>query len=215
MTDVKVPTRSRENTRARLMDAAFEVFAEVGLDAASVEAICERAGFTRGAFYSNFASKDELFLELAARVASARVEAVQSRIGEFVADGPEGFDHDEISTILEQVLDVGADDRLGVLLMSEIRIRALRDPDVARAFLDQDAAMQRNVAQIITDIGRLKGIQFRVDADQAAHLMLTVWESSAARALNQGVADDALEGDAALRAAAGERLNEVARLILC
>jgi len=48
-------TRSRENTRARLLEAAAQVFAEAGLDGASVEAVCERAGFTRGAFYSNFA----------------------------------------------------------------------------------------------------------------------------------------------------------------
>lgn len=215
MTDVKTATRSRENTRARLMEAAFEVFAEVGLDAASVEAICERAGFTRGAFYSNFDSKDELFLDLAARVATERVAAVQSRIAGLVTAGPGGFDHDEISSILEQVLDVGADDRLGVLLMSEIRIRALRDPDVARAFLAQDAEMQRNIAQIITDIGALKGIEFRVPAAQAASLMLTVWESAAARAVIQGVADESRQGEAALRAAAGEHLNEVARLILC
>jgi AcrR family transcriptional regulator len=215
MTDMRVTTRSRENTRARLMESAFEVFAEVGLDAASVEAICERAGFTRGAFYSNFASKDELFLQLAARAASDRVESVQARISGLGAAGSGGFDEGEISTILEQVLDVGADDRLGVLLMSEIRIRALRDPDVARAFLEQDAAMQRSVAKIITDIGALKGIEFRVDAAQAAQLMLTVWEASAVRALISGVADEALEGEEALRAAASARLNEVARLILC
>lgn len=215
MTDTRVATRSRENTRARLMEAAFEVFAEVGLDAASVEAICERAGFTRGAFYSNFDSKDELFLQLAARAASDRVESVQARIGSLVADGSDGFDESQISGILEQVLDIGDDDRLGVLLMSEIRIRALRDPDVARAFLDQDAAMQRSVAKIITDIGALKGIEFRVDAEQAARLMLIVWESSSVRALIRGVADESLEGEEALRAAASARLNEVARLILC
>ncbi|MDL9981610.1 TetR/AcrR family transcriptional regulator [Microbacterium sp. ASV49] len=212
---MKTATRSRENTRARLMDAAFEVFAEVGLDAASVEAICDRAGFTRGAFYSNFDSKDELFLDLAARVASARVESVQSRIGGLVAAGPEGFDEGEIASILEQVLDVGADDRLGVLLMSEIRIRALRDPDVAQAFLAQDAAMQRSIAQIITDVATIKGIGLRMDAGQAALLMLTVWESSAVRALIQGVADESQGGEAALRAAASVHLNEVARLILC
>jgi len=62
MTDtVDVPpsgltSRRREATRQKLLDAAGLVFAEEGLDAASVEAICERAGFTRGAFYSNFDS---------------------------------------------------------------------------------------------------------------------------------------------------------------
>ena len=74
MTDaVAATTRRREATRQKLLDAAAQVFAEVGLDAASVEAICERAGFTRGAFYSNFETKDELFLELVGNVARERV----------------------------------------------------------------------------------------------------------------------------------------------
>ena len=59
-------TRSEQQgrTRAALLDAAGAVFVERGFQGASVEAIAERAGFTRGAFYSNFASKDELFAEL-------------------------------------------------------------------------------------------------------------------------------------------------------
>jgi AcrR family transcriptional regulator len=51
-------------TRRALLDAAGDVFIERGLQGASVEAIAERAGFTRGAFYSNFASKEELFAEV-------------------------------------------------------------------------------------------------------------------------------------------------------
>ena len=54
----------RQRTRAALLDAAERAFAELGFQGASVEAIAERAGFTRGAFYSNFASKEELFAEL-------------------------------------------------------------------------------------------------------------------------------------------------------
>src|SRR5690606_23191093 len=91
MTDTRVAgggatTRRRETTRRRLLDAAAQVFAEVGLDAASVEAVCDRAGFTRGAFYSNFETKDQLFLELAREVALDRVEAVRRRIGELDQD---------------------------------------------------------------------------------------------------------------------------------
>ena len=58
------PSARRQATRIRLMEAAAEVFVEEGLQGASVEAICARAGFTRGAFYSNFESKEELFLAL-------------------------------------------------------------------------------------------------------------------------------------------------------
>ncbi|KHK97975.1 hypothetical protein LK09_09025 [Microbacterium mangrovi] len=215
MTDVKAPTRSRENTRQRLMDAAMEVFAEVGLDAASVEAICDRAGFTRGAFYSNFDTKDELFLQLAARVASDRVTAVQARIGELVAAGTDGFDEGEIAGLLEQVLDVGILGRSDVLLMSEIRLRSLRDPDVARALLVQDAELCRTVSQMITGIAALKGAELQMDADQAAQLMLTVWETSAVHAVMQGVADESQAGVDALRATTGARLAEVAHLVLC
>jgi AcrR family transcriptional regulator len=55
---------SQARTRSALIRAAGEVFVERGFAAASVEAISERAGFTRGAFYSNFSSKQELFAEL-------------------------------------------------------------------------------------------------------------------------------------------------------
>jgi hypothetical protein len=54
-------------------------FAESGFDGASVEEICERAGFTRGAFYSNFASKDELFFGLVQQVSESKLERVRKR----------------------------------------------------------------------------------------------------------------------------------------
>ena len=55
-------TRRRAETQGRLVQAAFHVFAREGFGRSTVEQICESAGFTRGAFYSNFASLDELFL---------------------------------------------------------------------------------------------------------------------------------------------------------
>jgi AcrR family transcriptional regulator len=51
-------------TRGRLLDAGERVFLRRGLQGSSVEEIAGEAGFTRGAFYSNFESKDELFVEL-------------------------------------------------------------------------------------------------------------------------------------------------------
>lgn len=51
-------------TRAALLEAAARVFVERGFAGASVEAISSQAGFSRGAFYSNFESKEQLFAEL-------------------------------------------------------------------------------------------------------------------------------------------------------
>ena len=186
MTDV-VTSRRRDLTRQRLLDAAAEVFAEVGLDAASVEAICERAGFTRGAFYSNFDSKDELFLELAGRVAGERVAAVRARVAELETAGDLDSAPTDASAMIQQVLDISADDRLGILLMSEIRIRALRDPQLATAYLAQESEMIGSVAQIIEDIVRVRALRLRVSAVEAARLMITVWEGTSVRAAMAGV----------------------------
>jgi len=57
----RVRTRpTRDATREKLLEAAARVFEEQGIGGASIEAIAAAAGFTRGAFYSNFESKDEL-----------------------------------------------------------------------------------------------------------------------------------------------------------
>lgn len=54
--------QSREQTRARLLAAAHAVFIEKGFALASVEDITAAAGYTRGAFYSNFRDKTQLFI---------------------------------------------------------------------------------------------------------------------------------------------------------
>jgi AcrR family transcriptional regulator len=58
---------SRDQTTQRLLEAAQKLIAKKGLSAASVEDIAAAAGYTRGAFYSNFSSKDDLFIELLRR----------------------------------------------------------------------------------------------------------------------------------------------------
>src|SRR6266446_1659712 len=61
----RVRTRpTRDDTRDKLFEAAARVFEEQGIGGASVEAIAAAAGFTRGAFYSNFNSKDELIVAM-------------------------------------------------------------------------------------------------------------------------------------------------------
>src|SRR5258708_19729430 len=61
----RVRTRpTRDDTREKLFEAAARVFEEQGIGGASIEAIAATAGFSRGAFYSNFASKEELIIAM-------------------------------------------------------------------------------------------------------------------------------------------------------
>lgn len=74
---------SRAATRQALLDAAAGVFAERGFAGASVEAIVAEAGYTRGAFYSNFQTKEELFAELLQQ----RAYALYGQMARASADG--------------------------------------------------------------------------------------------------------------------------------
>ncbi|WP_337007203.1 MULTISPECIES: TetR/AcrR family transcriptional regulator [unclassified Microbacterium] len=200
-------TRSRENTRARLLEAAAQVFAEVGLDGASVEAVCERAGFTRGAFYSNFESKDELFLMLAASVSEVRVSAVRTRVEELTAAGAlvEGCDPIDL---VQQIMELGGDDRLGVMLLSEIRIRALRDRQFGEAYLAQEREMVSSIAQIVDDIVSAGLLRLRLPAETAARMLMIIWEGMTVRGAMAG------QDDAQLRHSGGAELGRLVQLLI-
>lgn len=200
-------TRSRENTRARLLDAAAQVFAEVGLDGASVEAVCERAGFTRGAFYSNFASKDELFLMLAGAVAAQRISAVRARVEEMTAAGALAAGCNPVM-LVQDVMDASEDDRLGVMLMSEIRIRALRDAEFGAAYLAQEREMIASISQIITDIVSVGALGLRVPAEAAARMLVIAWDGMTVRGAMAG------HDDAQLRRDGSEELSRLVQLLM-
>jgi len=62
---IKTKGDKRERTRATLLEAARQLIREQGHEAATLEAIAERAGMTTGAIYGNFKNREELFIALA------------------------------------------------------------------------------------------------------------------------------------------------------
>jgi AcrR family transcriptional regulator len=56
--------QSQALTREKLLGSAYEVMGRFGYAGASIERIAEEAGFSKGAFYSNFANKEDIFLQL-------------------------------------------------------------------------------------------------------------------------------------------------------
>lgn len=122
----------RARTRARLLQGAREVIAEQGVHGASVEGICERAGFTRGAFYSNFADRDELLLSLFADDRAA----LMARLHRVLADPPE-----EVIELIGAVLDElhAGDPRERFLVRTEMTLHAVRTPSVAAALVEARA----------------------------------------------------------------------------
>ena len=70
---------SQLQTRERLLEAAASVFSQRGFYEASVDEVAEEAGFSKGAVYSNFASKEELFLVLLDRHLEAEFKKIASQ----------------------------------------------------------------------------------------------------------------------------------------
>lgn len=66
--------QSRAQTRERLLAAAATVFEQMGYSDASIDRIAEDAGYSKGAFYSNFASKEDIFLQLVEQLSSHNAE---------------------------------------------------------------------------------------------------------------------------------------------
>jgi AcrR family transcriptional regulator len=64
------------HTRSCLMHSAAKVFARRGLQQASIDEVAEDAGFTKGAFYANFKSKEELFLAMLDQRFAERIEEI-------------------------------------------------------------------------------------------------------------------------------------------
>ncbi len=206
MDTAPAPSRRRENTRTRLMDAAAEMFAEVGIDAASVEAICECAGFTRGAFYSNFASKEELFLALCARSAETTIAAVRDRVTSIEDRGLDTAG--DVRHLVQEVLEATGEDRLDVLLGAETRLQALRNPEFAEAYLALNQGLVDSVTQLVRDIADARSLSLRVPADSATELLLSVWISTSETALLVG------QDQTVARTQLAERLSQVVGLIL-
>ncbi|GAA3029459.1 TetR/AcrR family transcriptional regulator [Microbacterium dextranolyticum] len=173
-------SQRREQTRARLLHAAHLVFAEVGMDAASVEAICERAGFTRGAFYSNFESKDELFLELITQLSDAKLDAVASRVERLQPDGP--IDVSELVGRLGAPFGEGIDPQL----LTEIRVQAMRDPRVAEAFLGLERRVIARIQGFLEHIMSTYGMRLRIPVADAARILVDVSNETCAVAAMRG-----------------------------
>ena len=126
MSPVKPPRirPTRGEVRDRILDAASKVFAAEGFAGATIDAIGQAAGFTKGAVYSNFGSKDELFLALLDREFELRGEQIATTL-------ESGGDTAAAAQALSRsVLDSVHRHADYYVLFVEYWLRAVRDPEL-------------------------------------------------------------------------------------
>jgi AcrR family transcriptional regulator len=134
---------ARQRTRERLLDAAADVFKRLGYHGASLEAVAEAAGYTKGAVYSNFDTKADLFMALLDRYVRAETAGQELLFA--------GMTIDEAIDSLEAIFDRQIrSDPLWTVLRMEFWLVASRDPEV-RQRLTADAETYRQRAGKLID----------------------------------------------------------------
>ncbi|GAA4308783.1 TetR/AcrR family transcriptional regulator [Streptomyces venetus] len=163
-------TRRRVRTRANLLRAAFSVFAAKGFGHVSIEEVCEAAGYSRGAFYSNFSSLDELFFALYRERADVIAEQVS---GALALDGPDL----DVPAAVDRVTEVLLLDRDWLLVKTDFLVHAARDPEVARSLLEHRARLRQAVADRLARArGHTALPAVLGDTDGAAHAVVAAYD---------------------------------------
>lgn len=118
----------QQRTREALLDAAMTLFAERGIEGTSIEEVTAQAGFTRGAFYSNFTDKNELVVETMRRF--LEVIHAAAKPDDTMPDEP-GLAYKERMERLRTTVKGRAE-----VLLAEVSLYAIRHEEVRAAIAD-------------------------------------------------------------------------------
>jgi AcrR family transcriptional regulator len=160
------PTRAQ--TRQLLLQAAGEVFAERGYDRASLDEVATAAGLTKGAVYSSFAGKDDLFYAL-----------MRERIDERLALVTEAVERQ--ATVSDMTRDAGSglaqlmsSQRDWHLLFIEFWARAVRDSSLHNEFVHERRSVRGLIAQFLEAQAQQAEVNLPAPADQLAVVVLAL-----------------------------------------
>jgi AcrR family transcriptional regulator len=138
-------TESRLETRTRLLGSAAQLFARGGYEGASVDLIAESAGYSKGAFYSNFESKEAIFLELLDAHKRTEIEGLAQILARDVTAS-------ELLALIrnsegwrESDLDLG-------LLAAEFQLQACRDKKFAKAYTKLHSTHRDTMAGLVAKL---------------------------------------------------------------
>ena len=186
MTDLFEPlpesagTRRRENTRAKLVRASLDVFVEKGIDGATVDDLVKAAGFTRGAFYSSFSSKEEVFSALFDEVTDELLAIANSSVAAAVADVDSADEAAILSSndagvmiaVFEGIRPFG---RQWYLLYSDAIARSLRNEDLRAELAVQRERMRDRIGALLTARLEVTGERALLPAEDLAQLLMGIF----------------------------------------
>ncbi len=185
-------TKRRPLTVNALLDAGLELFAEQGYGATSIPDICARAALTKGAFYSNFANKDALFLALLDRSWNRRADWIRRSlplqgVSTVTAEG------DSQPPLVDVI------DRQWTLVSTEFSLHAIRNPDVARLLVEHERRVRSELAVLVAEGLEREGRVPTIPVDELARMIVAIAEGSDIQVLTDTAAGASTQPDQGVR----------------
>jgi AcrR family transcriptional regulator len=173
-------------TRSRLLDAAVEVCAERGLRQASIEEIADRAGYSTGAVYSNFAGKDDLLLAVFEQRLEPRLRSLATPL---IEAGTAAEQAGESGEFIRLML---SEERSYLLLLCEFWAHAAREPALRERFARIRRGRRATIEAMIEERVRRRGIETNPPPAELAAGFL----ACAIGVLFEGLVDPQLDAEA-------------------
>ena len=158
----------REEIRRRLIEAAGVVFAERGYSAASVEEVAEVAGFSKGAVYSNFADKRDLFTSLMRERVQERVDRVRQ------VTAPAGTPEVQAERAGDEMRRLLAEQPDWHRLFIEFWAQAMREPELRDELVRARRPMRDRIANFLEEQSLRYDLPLPAPADELAVIVLAL-----------------------------------------
>lgn len=156
---------SARETRRKLLAAATSLFAEQGLTKPSLDAICERAGYTRGAFYVHFKTRDDLIVAVMESVMGGFIEGI-------IAAGEAGADLAMIVRTFTHAVQLGSFPIPGGVRVHHVLEACARSERLRLKYLELLAQARTRVADTVARGQATGAIRADVPPDFVAQLLL-------------------------------------------
>lgn len=172
---VRVP-RKRSETRARLLSAARSLMTERGLDRVSVEAIAEHAGYTRGAFYSNFGSINDLLLALYEQHSDELVAELRSSTNDVSRAGAFASLEEAVAHVVSALpFDVE-----WFRIRTNLAVQAARDPDLSLLYIERESALREELTPSLLRMVHAFDRELTVDPDTFSRALVAAHDGALA-----------------------------------
>jgi AcrR family transcriptional regulator len=133
----------QERTRSKLMQAASKVFSCKGMQQGSIDEVAEEAGYTKGAFYANFKSKEELFLAMLDERFEERIRATEEAF-----EGEDEFPPEQARHAAADFARASRGDEEGERLFLEFATYALQNEDFREELLTRFGTLRARLAKV-------------------------------------------------------------------